>query len=91
MAGLRWIFRDLTKAPELGLFLGAMLLLISSPVVGVCLFSTLPVGLALFFGMIGGAGFLIGLTFVFSCTADLAYPGTVLYRLTHLPPPRKRR
>jgi hypothetical protein len=91
MAGLRRIFRDLKKAPEMGLFLGAMLLLISSPVVGVCLFSMLSLWLGLFFGIVGGASFLIGLTFVFSCTADLAYPGTVLYRLTHLPPPRRSR
>jgi hypothetical protein len=41
--------------------------------------------------MIGGAGFLIGLTFVFSGAADLTYPGTVLYRLTHLPPRRNPR
>jgi hypothetical protein len=71
--------------------MGAVLLLISSPVVGVCLFSTLPLWLGVFFGMIGGAGFLIGLTFVFSGAADLTYPGTVLYRLTHLPPRRNPR
>jgi len=92
VAGLRWVFRDLMKAPDIALIMGIMLLLLSSPAVYVCLFSTtLPLGIGIFFGIACGAGILIGLILVFSGIRELAYPGTLLFRLTHLPAPRKLR